>query len=301
MRRAPLIELNCSEREELVRLSRKPSAPSRAVLRAEIILRAADGWSNIGIAQRLGICPNTVGRWRQRYFQLRLRGILKDAPRGGRKPLRTATLMPLIIARTTREQPPPTGSVVLCADEKSQIQALDRTQKGLPLYPGRCGTFTHDYNRHGTTTLFAAFDTKSGAVYGMCQPRHRHQEWLRFLKYLDRSIGPAREVHMIVDNYFTHKHDKVNQWLKRHPRFRIHFIPTSSSWLNLIERWFRDLTQRRIRRGSFRSVTALVSEISDYIDRYNIAAKPYLWQASVESILSKISRAKAVLDKLQSA
>jgi len=190
---------------------------------------------------------------------------------------------------------PPEHALVLCADEKSQIQALDRTQPGLPMRPGRCGTWTHDYKRNGTTTLFAALELAEGRVLGTCLPRHRHQEWLRFLKLLDEQTPADPELHVIVDNYRTHKHEKVKRWLKRHPRFHMHFTPTSSSWLNLVERFFRELTQKRIRRGTFCSVAELVRAIRNYLANHNRAPKPFVWTAKAEDILKKIQRARAVL------
>ena len=195
---------------------------------------------------------------------------------------------------------PPEHAVVLCADEKSQIQALDRTQKSLPLFPGRCGTLTHDYKRNGTTTLFAAMSMADGKLIGTCMPRHRHQEWIKFLKRIDDEVPPELDIHLIVDNYCTHKHDKVQRWLKRHPRFHVHFIPTSSSWLNLIERWFRELTDKRIRRGVFRSVPCLEAAILEFLDHCNEHPEPFIWTAKAEDILEKVARARAVLDNLQS-
>jgi len=193
---------------------------------------------------------------------------------------------------------PPDKSLVLCMDEKSQIQALDRTQPGLPLKKGRCGTMTHDYTRHGTTTLFAALSMLDGKVIGDCMPRHRHQEFLRFLKKIDNETPPELDLHLIVDNYGTHKHPRVKSWLNRHPRFHLHFTPTSSSWLNLIERWFRELSQKRLRRGSFSSVPALIAAIEEYLSNHNQNPHIFLWSASVEAILSKISKCKEALDAL---
>jgi len=195
---------------------------------------------------------------------------------------------------------PPEHALVLCADEKSQIQALDRTQKSLPLFPGRCGTLTHDYKRNGTTTLFAAMSMADGKLIGTCMPRHRHQEWIKFLKRIDHEVPPELDIHLIVDNYRTHKHEKVKRWLERHPRFHVHFIPTSSSWLNLIERWFRELTHKRIRRGVFRSVPRLEAAILEFLDHCNGHPHPFIWTAKAEDILEKVARARAVLDNLQS-
>jgi transposase len=193
---------------------------------------------------------------------------------------------------------PPDKSLVLCVDEKSQIQALDRTQPGLPMKKGRCGTMTHDYKRNGTTTLFAALSMLDGKVIGDCMPRHRHHEFIRFLKRIDGQIPARLDLHLIVDNYGTHKHPRVKSWLKRHPRFHLHFIPTSSSWLNLIERWFRELTVKRIRRGTFQNVPALIAAIRDYIDNHNQHPQVFVWTAPVEQILAKVAKSKEVLDAL---
>jgi len=194
---------------------------------------------------------------------------------------------------------PPEHALVLCCDEKSQIQALDRTQPGLPLKKGRCGTMTHDYVRHGTTTLFSALELLEGRVIGMCQKRHRHQEWLKFLKRIDAQTAPDLDLHLVVDNYATHKHAKVRAWLARHPRFQVHFIPTSSSWLNLVERFFREIITKRIRRGVFRSVEALERAIHDYLAAHNADPKPFVWTAEIKDLLPKIVRAHETLDMLK--
>jgi transposase len=191
---------------------------------------------------------------------------------------------------------PPEHAIVLCADEKSQIQALDRTQPGLPLKKGRCGTMTHDYKRNGTATLFAAMSTLDGTVISMCDDRHRHQEWLKFLRVIDDVTPPNKELHLIADNYATHKHPKVRKWLTRHPRFHVYFTPTSSSWLNMVERFFRDLTEQRLRRGIFRDVEELIMAIGDYIDKHNDNPKPFVWTAKASDVLEKVKRARAALD-----
>jgi transposase len=193
---------------------------------------------------------------------------------------------------------PPDRALVLCVDEKSQIQALDRTQPGLPLKKGRCGTMTHDYKRNGTTTLFAALSMLDGQVIGDCMPRHRHQEFIRFLKKIGTETPPELDLHLIVDNYGTHKHPRVKSWLRRHPRFHLHFTPTASSWLNLVERWFRDLTDKRIRRGSFESVPELIAAIDDYLAQSNQNPHVFVWTASADSILAKIAKCKEALDAL---
>ena len=193
---------------------------------------------------------------------------------------------------------PPEKALVLCVDEKSQIQALDRTQPGLPLKKGRCGTMTHDYKRNGTTTLFAALELAQGKVIGQCFARHRHQEFLKFLKRLDAEFPVEMKLHLVMDNYGTHKHPRVQSWLQRHPRFVPHFIPTSSSWLNLVERWFGELTGKRIRRGAFVSVADLVAAIEEYLVAWNTNPKPFIWTATVESIMEKLARCKQTLEKI---
>jgi len=193
---------------------------------------------------------------------------------------------------------PPDKSLVLCVDEKSQIQALDRTQPSLPLKKGRCGTMTHDYKRNGTTALFAALSMLDGKIIGDCMPRHRHQELIRFLKKIDRETSYNLQLHLIVDNYGTHKHPRVQSWLRRHPRFLLHFTPTSSSWLNMVERWFRELTQKQIRRGSLENVPALTRVIERYIEIHNQKPQIFVWSAPVEKILEKITKCKETLDSL---
>ena len=194
---------------------------------------------------------------------------------------------------------PPQQAMVICVDEKSQIQALDLTQPGLPLKKGRCGTLTHDYKRHGTTTLFAALELLQGRVIGQCFARHRHQEFLRFLRRLDEEFpGPVR-LHLVMDNYGTHQHARVRTWLERHPRFIPHFVPTSSSWLNLIERWFGELTSKRVRRGSFHSVGDLETAITEFLTAWNEHPKPFVWTATVESIKDKLSRCRQTLEQIQ--
>jgi len=193
---------------------------------------------------------------------------------------------------------PPDKAVVLCVDEKSQIQALDRTQPGLPLKKGRCGTMTHDYKRNGTTCLFAALNVLVGKVIGSCYPRHRNIEFLKFLRKIDRETPRELAIHMILDNYGTHNHPNVKAWLAKHPRFHLHFTPTSSSWLNLVERWFGGLTNKRLRRGVFRSVEELVAAIEDYIQANNEEPKPFVWTKKVEEILEKVAHCKAVSETL---
>jgi len=193
---------------------------------------------------------------------------------------------------------PPEKAIVLSMDEKSQIQALDRTQASLPMKKGRAGTMTHDYKRHGTTTLFAALDVLTGAVIGECLPRHRHTEFLKFLRTIDREVPKGLQVHLILDNYSTHKHENVKKWLAKHPRFHLHFTPTSSSWLNLIERWFGKLTDKAIRRGIFHSVPELVTAIETYLTVNNENPEPFIWTATAEQILTKVQRGRATLNTI---
>jgi transposase len=192
---------------------------------------------------------------------------------------------------------PPAKAVVLCMDEKSQIQALDRTQPSLPMVKGRAGTMTHDYKRNGTTTLFAALDVATGKVFGQCLPKHRHEEFLVFLRAIDKAVPTGLQVHLILDNYQTRKHPDTVAWLATHRRFHLHFTPTSSSWLNLVERWFRELTDKNIRRGSFPSVPDLIASIETYLQANNDQPKPLVWTASAESILAKVRRGRVALQQ----
>lgn len=361
MRIAPIIELNKEERQTLMRWARGRSTPYRVMQRARIVLLAAQGTQNKEIAKTLGVMERTVGRWRTRFAQKGLKGIQKDLPRGGRKPVKRQQYEQGIIQKTTQEHPenathwssrmvaaelgvspsmvlrvwrangikphlvktfkvsndahfeeklldvvglylnPPEHALVLSADEKSQIQALDRTQPGLPIKKGRCGTMTHDYKRNGTTTLFAAIEMAEGYVISTCMSRHRHQEWIKFLKLIDKQTPSDLDVHLIVDNYATHKHLKVKSWLKRHRRFHTHFTPTSSSWLNVIEGFFSQLTQKRLKRGVFRCVAELKQAIAEFIDAHNRNPKPFMWTATAEKIIEKVGRARLVLNNGPSA
>jgi transposase len=193
---------------------------------------------------------------------------------------------------------PPEQAVVLCMDEKSQIQALDRTQASLPMKKGRAGTMTHDYKRNGTTTLFAALDVLTGKVIGQCLPRHRHEEFLKFLRTVDREVPKGLQVHLILDNYSTHKHDNVKKWLAKHPRFQLHFIPTSSSWLNMVERWFGKLDDKAIRRGVFHNVPDLIAAIESYLTANNTDPKPFVWTATTDQILAKVRRGRVTLNAI---
>jgi transposase len=346
------ITLTKKEKTTLQAWSKGRKVAVRQAQRAKIILAAATGMSNKEIAAKMAIKPHTVGCWRSRFAELRLVGIEKDLPRGGRPAKQREDMESTIIERTTQSMPtnathwstrslaaelgvsqslvhrvwkanglkphlvrtfklsrdpmfeeklidvvglylnPPDKALVLSVDEKSQIQALDRTQPGLPMVRGRCGTMTHDYKRNGTTTLFAAIDMTQGKVIASCMPRHRHQEWITFLKQIDAETPTHLDLHLIVDNYATHKHPKVVAWLKRHKRFHIHFIPTSSSWLNVIERFFRDLDDKRVRRGVFASVPELIQAVLDYIAQHNDDPKPFIWRKTAQQIIDKVGRAR---------
>jgi transposase len=249
-------------------------------------------WSTRKLAQVQGVSKNTIARvWQEHQLKPHLSKSFKLS----RDPKFVEKLTDVVGVYLT----PPQNAVVLCVDEKSQIQALDRTQPGLPLKPGRCGTFTHDYERHGTTTLFAALQVVEGRVIGECYPRHRHQEFLKFLRRLDEEFPGNVTLHLILDNYGTHGHERVRRWLAEHPRFVLYFIPTSSSWLNLIERWFAELSRKAVRRGVFRSVEDLEQAIAAFLAAWNTNPTPFVWTASVEKILEKIARARHRLEQIQ--
>lgn len=253
----------------------------RTVLRTRP--KAATHWSVRGVAEKTGISKSTV----QRYFAL-----------FGVQPHRTRSFKlstdPFFVEKVRDivglYLNPPDHALVLCVDEKSQIQALERTQPNLPMGLGYVEGCTHDYTRHGTTTLFAALDIQSGAILTQCKRRHRHQEFLAFLRHVETSVPAALDVHLVLDNYGTHKHPTVKAWLARRPRYHLHFTPTYASWLNQVERWFGLITQRAIRRGSFRTVRELVQRIDTFVTRYNRTAAPFAWTATAESILNKVAR-----------
>jgi transposase len=252
-------------------------------------------WSTRTMAEECGISPESVRRIWHRHG---LRPHLVRTFKLSRDPAFTEKLEDIVGLYLN----PPENAVVFCADEKSQIQALDRTQPGLPLKKGRAGTMTHDYKRNGTTTLFAAMCMLTGYVISTCMPKHRHQEWLKFLKMIDETVQAGLTIHVIADNYSTHKHPKVQRWLRAHPRVHMHFTPTSSSWLNLVERFFRGLTEKRIRRGTFPSVEALVEAIEKYIEHHNGSPEPFVWTKTAPEILAKVVRARqAIGDKAPSA
>jgi len=359
MRVATKITLEAEERNDLKRLSRSRSTSVRLAERSTIILLAAEGKTNGEIAESMGITRQKAGRWRDRYQQLGIAGIEKDAPRPGRNKEISVRTVNKVIKLTTQSKPegathwsrrlmaeqvgisdssvgriwrdhglkphrlsrfklsndkqfrekledvvglylsPPDNAMVFSCDEKSQIQALDRSQPGLPMKPGRNATMTHDYKRNGTTTLFAALNVLTGEVLGCCAKRHRHTEWLDFLRLIHKSTPPDKEIHIICDNYATHKHPKVKSWLKFHKRFHVHFTPTSASWLNMVERFFRDLSEQQLRRGIFRSVPELQQAVMDYVDLHNEAPAPFIWTKSAQDILEKVTRGRRSLNKLQ--
>jgi transposase len=248
-------------------------------------------WSTRTLAREFGVSRSTVQRiWRE----LDLKPHRVDSFKVSTDPLFEEKLTDVVGLYLD----PPEKAIVLCLDEKSQVQALDRTQPSLPMTPGRAGTMTHDYKRNGTTTLFAALDVLTGQVIGRCLPRHRHEEFVRFLDTVDSEVPQGLAVHLILDNYATHKHPDVQRWLKRHKRFHLHFTPTSSSWLNLVERWFRELTDKALRRGSFGSVPDLIAAIQAYLDAHNDDPTPFVWTATAESILAKVHRARATLQQV---
>jgi len=355
MPRSPKVWLDAEQQDDFERFARSRTLAARLVERAQIVLQAAVGKTDVEIAKALDITRQTAGLWRRRFLDRGIAGIEKDAPRSGRPRLITASKIDEIVSLTTRQTPanathwstrtlgevaavspstvgriwrahglkphrvrtfklsndrhfagkledvvslylhPPDNAIILSVDEKCQIQALDRTQPGLPWKKGRCGTMTHDYKRHGTTTLFAAMNTQDGSVIDVCMPTHNRWDWIRFLKLIDRRTLPDKQLHLIMDNYSAHKAPEVQRWLTRHRRFHIHFVPTSSSWLNMVERFFRDLTVKRIRRGVFHSVAELQQSIREYIDEHNKKPKLYLWTAKATDILEKVKRAWAKL------
>ncbi len=250
---------------------------------------AATHWSTRNMAKAYGVSNATVQRiWKEYNLKPHLVKTFKFS-RDKRFLEKLYDIVGLYLN-------PPDKAIVFCVDEKSQIQALERTQPLLPLRPGIPAIQTHDYKRNGTTTLFAALNMLDGTVIGDCMPRHRHQEFIRFLQLINTKTPPDLEIHLIVDNYGTHKHPRVQAWLKRHPRFHLHFTPTSCSWLNMIERWFSEITVKRIRRGSFKNVKELIAVIKQYIDSHNQNPKAFVWTASVESIMRKISKCKDLLE-----
>jgi transposase len=358
-RSLPALPIQEGQQQQLQQWIAAFGTPRQVVLRCQIVLAAAEGQSDLAIAQLLQVSRPTVNLWRTRFAQSGPQSLWEIAPGRGRKAVYGPEKIQAIVDATLQSKPkgmtqwscrllaaaqgvskstisnvwrshnlkphrvksfklsrdpqflekmtdviglylnPPQQAIVLCVDEKSQIQALDRTQPGLPLKKGRCGTMTHDYKRNGTTTLFAALEVLQGRVIGQCYARHRHQEFLKFLQRLDEEFPGDVPLHLVMDNYGTHKQPRVQAWLKRHPRFVPHFVPTSSSWLNLVERWFGELTSKRVRRGSFRSVADLVQAIEEFLAAWNENPNPFVWTATVESIVEKLSRCRQTLERIQ--
>ena len=343
------VVLEPEERLSLEAVASSRSLPHGLVVRARLVLMAAEGETNQRIAEKLDLSHQSVCKWRQRYLRQGLAG-LHDELRSGRPRSVSDEQVARLVRKTLRTRPrdgthwtiramaqetslstatvhriwhafglqphrqrhfklstdpfcvekvrdivglyldPPDKAVVLCVDEKSQIQALDRTQPMLPIGLGYVEGVTHDYVRHGTTTLFAALDVATGQVLTSCKPRHRHQEYLAFLKRVEANVPPKLSIHLVVDNYATHKHPTVKRWLAAHPRIQVHYTPTYASWLNQVEIWFNLITQRAIRRGTFRSVKDLVAKIELFVKRYNPTARPFAWTATADSILEKLKR-----------
>jgi transposase len=358
MRTSRTLTVTRTDRNKLESLVRGRNTPQKIVLRSRIVLLSGAGVTTSEIMARLDTTAPTITRWRDRYEQAGVPGLLRDGRRPGRKPSLSEATVQGIVELTLRERPPhatqwstrsmaqvtgvsdtsvhriwkahglqphrvqpfklsrdpeflpklrdvvglyvdpPQKAIVFSVDEKSQIQALDRTQPGLPMKRGRAGTVTHDYKRHGTTTLFAALNVLTGDVIGECRARHTHQDFLAFLRRIDRDTPADLDLHLILDNYAAHKHKAVERWLMRHPRVSLHFTPTSASWLNLVERFFSELTTRRIRRGVFRSVRELEAAILAYIAHRNRAPRPFTWTASVKAILHKVRKANEALEAL---
>jgi transposase len=276
----------------------RPSANAKVV--SEIVRKTtqetpehATHWSTRSLATELGVTQSMVSRvWRANGLKPHLVKTFKVS----NDPNFEEKLRDIVGLYLN----PPENALVLSADEKTSIQALDRTQPGLPIVKGRCGTMTHDYKRNGTTTLFAAIEVGQGEVIATCMKRHRHQEWIKFLKLVDEHTPEELNLHVIVDNYATHKHEKVKQWLERHPRFHMHFIPTSSSWLNVVEGFFRNLDHKRLKRDAFRSVPELTKAIMGYINSHNKKPRPITWTKTADEILKKVRRARASLNNAPS-
>jgi len=358
-RTIPVLVLSEAQRSHIEQWLAALGTPQQVALRCRIILAAAGGKSEAGIAAELGVNRKTVRLWRERFIAQGLPGLWEIAAGRGRKPTYSPHQVKALIDATLGSKPqgnthwscrlmaaqqgmskstvsnvwrshnikphrtktfklsrdpkfvekltdvvglylnPPDKAIVLCVDEKSQIQALNRTQPGLPLKKGRCGTMTHDYKRNGTTTLFAALDLLQGKVIADCQKRHRHQEFLKFLRRIDRAFPGKTPLHLVIDDYGAHGTPAVQLWLKKHRRFVMHYVPASCSWLNLIERWFAELTNKRIRRDSFLSVADLEAAIEDFLATWNETPKPFVWTATVDSILLKLARCRQTLEQIQ--
>lgn len=343
------IELTETEREALQRWTRRRRSAAGLAQRSRIVLACAEGKTNTAVAERVGVSVPTVRRWRGRFAERGLDGLV-DEPRPGRPREIGDQQVEDVIVRTLESEPPdggthwstrqmaqktglsqtaisriwrafglqphrfehfklskdplfvdkvrdivglyldpPERALVLCVDEKSQIQALDRSAPTLPMLPGTPERATHDYKRHGTSSLFAALDTKSGEVIRSLHARHRAIEFKKFLQKIDSRVPAELEVHLILDSYATHKTPKIKRWLAAHPRFVLHFTPTGSSWINLVERWFAELTARKLRRGVHRSVAELNADIEDWVERWNEDPKPYVWAKTADEILDNLA------------
>ncbi len=338
-----------AERAELTSLASRRSTAQALAQRARIVLGCAEGEQNKEVAARLGVCENTVGKWRRRFVEHRLDG-LRDEPRSGTPRTLDDERIEAVIVRTLESLPPdathwssrsmakasgvsissvqriwrafglqphrletfklstdpdfvakvrdvvglyvspPEHALVLCVDEKSQIQALDRTQPLLPLRPGQAARRSHDYKRHGVTSLFAALDIATGKVIGQCFPRHRAAEFRKFLDEIEANVPADLDVHLVMDNYATHKTPMIRAWFAKRPRWHVHLTPTSSSWLNQVERFFAAITDKKIRRGVHRSVADLIADIEAFIEHHNQDPKPFRWTKSADHILASIER-----------
>src|SRR5205085_1077071 len=254
MRTGITVDVKAADRARLEAIVADRNSPQKHVWRARIVLLTADGLGTNEIMRQTAKSKTCLWRWQERFMQTGVEGLLHD--------------------RTRPSRVPPLHAMVLSVDEKSQIQALDRTQPGLPIKPGRCGTMTHDYKRNGTTTLFAALDVLDGKVIGRCMQRHRHQEFIRFLNAIEVEVPVGKIIHVILDNYGPHKHPKTRAWLSRHPRFVFHYTPTSASWLNAVEGFFAKLTKRRLKRGVFCSIVDLQAAINRFLRETNDDPKP---------------------------
>jgi transposase len=344
-----VLELSAEERATLERWARRQKTAQAVAMRSRIIMRCAEGQSNLAVASELGLSNVTVGKWRSRFVERRLDGLL-DEPRPGAPRKISDAEVERVVALTLEAAPedathwstrsmarrtgmsqsavsriwrafalqphrtegfkvssdplfiekvrdivglymsPPERAMVLCVDEKSQIQALDRTTPLLPMRPGQIERRTHDYVRHGTTSLFAALDIKTGEVLGACHRRHRSREFLSFLRTVDAVVPAELDVHIVLDNYATHKTPAIRKWLVQRPRYHLHFTPTSASWLNQVERWFAALTEKQLRRGVFRSTRELEDAITRYIEQHNAGARPFIWNKSADQVLATLAR-----------
>jgi transposase len=353
---ADALSLTTKQRADLEALVHRGKTPQRVAARAAIVLAAGSGQAINAIANAFNVSRPTVYLWRERFEQAGVLGLMKDAPRPGRRKALTPDKIQAIVDATLHTTPPdatqwsvrtmartqgvsraivhriwtahglqphrietfklsrdpefvpklrdvvgvylhpPDKALVFCVDEKPQVQALDRTEPVLPLRPWIPARQTHDYVRHGTTNLFAALNILDGTVLARCAPRKRHTEFVAFLDHLHRSVPKRREIHLILDNYSTHTHPKVEAWFAAHPRYHRHFVPTSASWLNLVERWFAEITRKRIRRGTFRSLPDLIRAIEDYVTHHNRHAEPFIWTATAARILKKVRHCKEALE-----